>query len=881
MRSSIVLATGTVVGQVVRLLRFAWKELRSQVRLQSFLIFNLAFGLFGFFLLQTFQESLTLQTQSKAQEILGGDVGVSSRKIIEPETLKEIERNFKFSNKSENFSFFAMASARSSNAKAASDSKSRLVRARTFDEQFPLYGKMELSSPLVHNQRKIWVDPELVGMLGLSAGSKIKLGEVEFDFAGTIDKDPSRAFRAGGFAPVAFISAADLEATGLLQAGSTVFHSINYLLSNSDLRENSPEQVVSKLSSAVRDISIRFETAAQDADDDNRVLKYFSDYLGLVSLIALGLCFLCGGYLLRWIFLQQKKNLAIFKTLGMQESELVSVQVIKNTIVSIGALMIALVAVVLVTPLIQSLISQFGLPLILRLEPKSIFVTSFLALAVPQMMSFPLMLEMVKLSPKELFQPLSVSNSRSLGFWIWLVACVLLFWALTVWQSQSFRTGSLFTGGLLAIYFIFKTMLWLSLKLIEALLSRLKFLNQYALKSLIRKSASTDLVFITMSLALLVLCLLPHIKTSIISEIRPSEASKIPSLFLFDIQPDQKADIVALAEAESKTNGERSSLNSIELNPMVRSRIIKMNDENYERADQSGQGFSTREDEEEARFRNRGVNLSYKTKLDDSEKVVEGQWKENWTEQELSEIAAGDRIPEISLEFRFAGRINAKLGDVLTFDVQGLEVKGKVTSIRQVRWTSFKPNFFIVFQPGVLEEAPQMFLSALSISDDKTIDQFQNSIVDKFSNVSVINVKRAVQDSLVYIDQMSIALEGMAIMSIIIGLFVFIILLNTQIRERITEMNLLQILGLDNFSVVQIVARQFFFLILMAVIGGVSLSFLSVFVVMTVIFDIGTTFDYAAIVNLLLVLIPITIVALWIGLKPLKKLSPNDLIRSS
>lgn len=853
------------MGKIKKLFSFAFNELYNQGKLQWFLVLNLAFGLFGFFLLQTFQESLKLQTQNKAQEILGGDFSVSARKIIDQTTIQELESRFAFTQKTSGYSFFAMIQISKGGV-----AKTRLVRIQTFDQNFPLYGKLDLqlnrkSVSLEHGQKKIWMDPEVVSLFDVGPESIIKLGQIEFKFGGTIVKDPSRAFRIGNLAPVVFISHQDVADTELIQQGSTLFHSLIYKFDDSTLRINTPEQVQKKLNLEIKDVSLRFETAQQDANDDNRVLKYFSDYLGLVSLVALGLCFLCGGYLLRWIFMQQRKTIAIYKTLGLQESEIIGIHFLKNTFISIGALALALASVVACIPFIQSLMTSYNLPIDLNLETKSVLITSLIALFVPQLMFFPLMIEILQLSPKELFQPLSELKRRSNMFWLWLILCLVLFWVLTIWQSQSVKTGTVFTLGLVALYFIFKLALMISLKIINSVLPRFSFLNSYAMKSLIRKSASTDLVFITMSLAILVLCLLPHVKTSIIEEIKPSTSAHIPSIFLFDIQPEQKQELLTMTKEALGRD--------LEMTPMVRSRIIKLNDENYERVQTTDSGFSTREEEEEARFRNRGVNLTYKSELDASEKVIEGVWKKEWNTEE-------NAIPEISLEERYAQRIKAKLGDVLTFDVQGMEINGKVTSIRQVRWTSFKPNFFIVFQPGVLEEAPQMFLSSVAIGDDSQIESFQNLVVEKFSNVSVINVKRTVEESLIFINQMSVALEGMAIMSIIIGLFVFVILLNTQIRERIAEMNLLQILGLSNERVQHVIARQFSFIILLAVSCGIGLSFLSVYVVMSVVFGIGSSFDYGAVRNLVVVLAPITVFALWIGLRPLKKLSPNDLIRS-
>ena len=37
------------------------------------------------------------------------------------------------------------------------------------------------------------------------------------------------------------------------------------------------------------------------------------------------------------------------------------------------------------------------------------------------------------------------------------------------------------------------------------------------------------------------------------------------------------------------------------------------------------------------------------------------------------------------------------LGDIVTWDVQGVEIPTRVTSSRDVNWARFEPNFFAVF----------------------------------------------------------------------------------------------------------------------------------------------------------------------------------------
>ena len=269
------------------------------------------------------------------------------------------------------------------------------------------------------------------------------------------------------------------------------------------------------------------------------------------------------------------------------------------------------------------------------------------------------------------------------------------------------------------------------------------------------------------------------------------------------------------------------------------------------------------------------MNLTYRAFIQPSEKITDGEFKG------VFEKSGGEQLPGLSVEERYAERVGFKLNDVVTFDVQGLEVKARVTSLRQVRWTSFQPNFFIVFPTGVLEDAPQIFLTSVSEVTPLITKQIQMRVAQELKNVSVINVTQAVQNSLKYVDQMSIGLQLMAWLAVSVGLFVFIILLNTQIKERLTEMNLMQILGCQLEQIRKALFMQFFILISLSVLFGIVFGLIAVALIMHFIFDLTAVFDFKYMVFLTLGLIPIAAATIFWGLRPLKNLNPMDLIRQA
>ncbi|MCB0386005.1 MAG: ABC transporter permease, partial [Bdellovibrionales bacterium] len=115
--------------------------------------------------------------------------------------------------------------------------------------------------------------------------------------------------------------------------------------------------------------------------------------------------------------------------------------------------------------------------------------------------------------------------------------------------------------------------------------------------------------------------------------------------------------------------------------------------------------------------------------------------------------------------------------------------------LRSVKWTSFQPNFFVLFQPGVLDPAPKTFLATLPRMDIDRRADLQNKIVAELPNVSLIDVSRLVSRLLEMTRQMSWALQFMALLCLVAGFVVLYSISSHQIQTRSWEMNLLKVLG--------------------------------------------------------------------------------------
>src|SRR6202007_2087426 len=81
-----------------------------------------------------------------------------------------------------------------------------------------------------------------------------------------------------------------------------------------------------------------------------------------------------------------------------------------------------------------------------------------------------------------------------------------------------------------------------------------------------------------------------------------------------------------------------------------------------------------------------------------TQKVIYGEW--------TGKATTGKDIP-VSIEQNFSKRNHVKVGDHITFHVQGAPMETIVGSVRQVNWNKIQTNFQVVFPAGVLEDAPQ------------------------------------------------------------------------------------------------------------------------------------------------------------------------------
>lgn len=842
------------------LFSLALKELRHQRSTVILFSISLAIGLFAFIAVESFKSAVQAKLEDQARSILGADIGIGSRQRISESSLRKVDSVLQdyFVAKSEMIETYTMLMTKGG---------SRLVELKGIDTNFPFYGKILLtggeisaaSGPGIPAASTLFY-PETLVQLGLQKGDDIQLGGNRFRVGDSILSDPAAIGTGFNFAPTVYVGLADLKSSNLIQTGSTGYFSFLY-----KLKEGAPlDNLEKELQRALPDASIRVLTPQGTSQQVSRLTRYLSDYLALASLVALLLAAFGCGYLYESYLKKNSKTIATYKILGLKNKEVRFLFLFHTFILSLLGLTIALLVSLFALPAL----SNFGALLLnmdveVGLSIRTALFAGGISLVGSFLINSPLVRHLDKVSPKSLLQQQNLLTRLSWKDVFAYLPVIAAFLVGAYFLSESMQASSYFLAGIsLAALVLFAAALVVALLFRH--LSDLKgFHKQWITKSIYRNIRDFNFAYFCMSIGIILIVLIPMIEEGIQNEIRSPDSANTPSFFLFDIQNDQLADL------QSFLNNESIQVQSS--SPMIRARLQTVNDKPFERF--MGEAV-TREQEQENRSRNRGYNLTYRLKLRDTENLMDGQF---WSAE-----ANEDQVPQISVETRFAERLGLNIGDRLIFDVEGVPVEGRVSSLRKVKWTSFQPNFFLQFQPHpLLKELPQTHVMAVKAPSAAAIPVLQNQLANRFPSISVIDIVRLAENLSKIIDQLSSALKLVGLTSVIVGLLIFFSMINQRAVEKRKQANLLRVLGASRSTVYFATLGEFVVLILLAIGSGVFLSYLLNAALLHFIFDALPTVRLDTILMVCLIVFAVSSAVAYFAVRRALVANPNELLKES
>jgi putative ABC transport system permease protein len=178
-----------------------------------------------------------------------------------------------------------------------------------------------------------------------------------------------------------------------------------------------------------------------------------------------------------------------------------------------------------------------------------------------------------------------------------------------------------------------------------------------------------------------------------------------------------------------------------------------------------------------------------------------------------------------------------KLGDTLTFNVQGSLIPTIVGGTREVDWNRVQSNFLVVFPNGILEQAPQFEVLMTRIGNTQQSAAFQRDLVARFPNVSAIDLGLILNTVDDILSKVSFVIQFMALFSILTGLLVLASSVIISRYQRMQESVLLRTLGASRRQILRIQAIEYFMLGLLAALSGVIMSLVATWALAYFVFE--------------------------------------------
>jgi putative ABC transport system permease protein len=787
-------------------LKLATREIKNNLRYWLLFTLNLSIGLIGFTFIYLFRENITATMELRAKSLLTSDIAISGRRNLDDVEAKDVSLYLK-SRINESTKLVELYSMASTNG------KSRLVLIKAIKDIYPLIGKIELVSGEIIDQQfikklqekpHIILSPEVSHQLKLKKGDNLKLGKKDFSVYGVISTDSTSSLRGVNLAPKVYIGQEYLKETHLIAQGTIAWYTSFYNIKSGV----SVDETQKELHKLITDPAIKVRTPKNSSQQLSRVVNYLSDYLGLIGVVAILISTVGANYLFQSYIFDRLKQIGILKSVGLGRGQILTSFLLLISFFGVVATLIAVLVSKLLLPIAISYLKDWVMGDFNTTITPEIFITLLcIGVFINIFVCTPILLKVFKTKTSSLLNS-TLDSKLTRGDRLMYLPAVLFTWAISIWQAHSFVVGSLFAASIFIVFLVVLAVLPKILKKISQFLIGRKVSFPYSLslgyglRLLSRNNLSSILTILCLSIGVTLLSVIGQIDKSLKAELTSDKTIK-PSLFLFDIQEDQYKPLKALAIKEN--------IPLVEPTPMIRARLIKKNGKKIERKGQED-GFVTREDETKRRFNNRGVNLSYSSNLNTAEEIVSGK--------SFSGRYSGKGIAEVSLEKRYAKKLGLGVGDTLTYEILGVEIQGRVVNLRKVKWTSFLPNFFIVFQPGVIEDAPKSFLAAVNKVDFKQQLDIQDKIVTAFPNISILNVTSVIEKVLNLFNAMAWAVGVMSLCCICVGLFVLYSILQSQMHKKQKDLALQKLMGMSENSILKTLMSEYSLLVLFSLFIG-------------------------------------------------------------
>ncbi|MEO6194903.1 MAG: FtsX-like permease family protein [Thermoanaerobaculia bacterium] len=707
---------------------------------------------------------------------------------------------------------------------------SQLVELKVVDGFYPFYGKLDLrpARPLheLLTPGTAVVAADLLSHWKLEVGDSLQIGGQTFRVAASVLAEPDRVGISFTIGPRVFLSGPGFARTHLEDQGSRVSYRTLVKLpdgiSNAAL-DDAAERLKQVLPGGE---SFRVETYRQAQPSLRQNISRVERFLGLVALLSLFVGGIGVAQSVRAWLASRMDAIAILKCLGMRPREIFPLYLGQTVLLGLAGSIVGILAGVAIQMTLPRLFPDL-IPseLVRPWQPAALLRGLVLGIGVAMLFSLPPLSAVLRVPPARVLR----RDAEPLPRHRWVTAATFLTLAAGVWgmaalQSGSPLLGAQFTGGVAAVTAALAAAAFLvswGVRRLPRDAFSLRPWLRHGIAALARPGAAASGAIVALGLGVLVVLGMSLVERRITSQLEKELPSNAPSAFLVDIQPAQWPGVERLLH---QAGGQ-----GIESVPVVMARVSAIDGvttealQGKDTAGRDGAEREGREGREEGRERDGGrrwalsreQRLTYMRELPKDNKIVAGAL---WSDPAHAEV---------SLEQDYAGDIGARLGSTISFNIQGVPLDLKVTSLRTVNWQTFGINFFLVVEPGVLESAPQQRLAVARLPRGGE-QRVQDLLAASYPNVTFLRIREILEKVLKVLRRISLGIRFLGGFTVVAGIAILAGAVSAGSARRGREVALLKTLGMTRRGVAATFAVEYALVGLVAgaigAVGGTVLA---------------------------------------------------------
>ncbi|WP_312844477.1 ABC transporter permease [Diaphorobacter nitroreducens] len=647
---------------------------------------------------------------------------------------------------------------------------SRLVALKSVEPGYPLRGRLQVAdapqrpgipTQSIPAQGEVWVDAPLLESLALQLGDFLLLGDTQLRITRIITLEPDRGAGFMNFAPRVMLNAMDLPATGLVQPASRITYRFAVAGTPDAVKRFTAWASAAAAEPGMR--GVRVESLDSGRPEMRQTLDRAQKFLNLVALLAALLSAVAVALAARGFANEHLDAAALLRVLGQSQRTIAGAYVMEFALVGLFASALGVllgfavhhVFVLLLAGLVES-----------ALPAASLWPVAFgVGVGLTLMCAFglPPVLQLAQVPPLRVIRR-DLGNVRPTSLAV-LGLGVAGFAALLLVVSRDWKLGAIAVGGFAAAALLFAALAWAAVGLLRKSVRETTAPRWLVLatRQIAARPAYAVVQVSSLAVGLLALVLLVLLRTDLIASWQRATPATAPNRFVINILPDQ-------AEAFRQML-QRAGVAQYDWYPMFRGRLVAINDRPVSMDDY--------EDDRAKRLVDREFNLSNAHDAPEHNPIVGGRW-------------TPDEHGAVSVEEGIAKTLGLKLGDRLRFDIAGVQSEARITSLRQVDWSSMRANFFVMYPVAQMPDVPYTYLAAYRAPQQPGFD---NALVHAFPNITNVDMSATLAQVQGVLAQVIRAVEFLFAFTLAAGLVVLFAAVTATREERAREFAIMRAVG--------------------------------------------------------------------------------------